>query len=845
MKKLLIFLIAALSFTADAFSQVRVPDLPELSASNNDSTWMLVSSNRTSRKIRGYKVAKMEMSSGPYEDSVFQWSGNTRRFIGVIRYQDGRYGGCDVTAINDTTYRISAANYRIGGIPYTSQTDTIQVSSNIGSDPLYRVFGVDNTGSAIVIPGTPATNPAIPIPTSSQLGCATVYFPGSSGTPIINNYVTNIQNIGRDSSAYHVGDGVQINDSTILFCNLYGVCDTVKIRYTGGNYIASDGPTTTSADVTVDANGNDFKVLNAKDIQFQQDLGGVGTQYIYGNASELQIGRILYGLGAYINFTDSSVNILSDNSSTGHSLKVRASGIELNPPAGDSLKVFLDKVPVDPSGGNNPVLTYSLADKKLYRTASAAGISRQEFLDSIDSVNQRIPTQFNPIAGTNITISGTYPNITFNATGAGGSQTLDQTLNNGNSTDTTINLVDSLNSGSGKIFFTMYPKGHGTTYGGQRSSSFNGMGYVHYPGVNADGRPNVVMLIAGYNGGYNTPIFSNEATWGLRGETWYQLGGVGHSEFHGFGPEFKPAGSSSSRRLGSYYVNNLTGVTTYNQQLENWNVFRGATDTVQVSSSESQFRVNGINYGSLVVGNSRTNENFAIEQSANGVAFSLNSYATPASAYFTFQSPVQAVTSATIGTGQQAAYQAAVGTAGYYGLKVVQSGLSTSSFGGITADVNTTGTYTQSYVRQLNASGTAEHWINVGNGAIGQYTFSDAAVGTRWRMYIKSGEADRQFKIGFGTSTYDSIMKMRGTDGLTSFRFPVNIGSAAYPQASAALEVTSTTAGFLPPRMTGTQAEAISSPAEGLLIYCTNGNGSTITSKGWWGYDGSTWAKLN
>lgn len=63
--------------------------------------------------------------------------------------------------------------------------------------------------------------------------------------------------------------------------------------------------------------------------------------------------------------------------------------------------------------------------------------------------------------------------------------------------------------------------------------------------------------------------------------------------------------------------------------------------------------------------------------------------------------------------------------------------------------------------------------------------------------------------------------------------------------SSATLEATSTTKGFLPPRMTGAQAEAISSPAEGLLIYSTNGSGTTITSKGWWGYEGSTWVKLN
>lgn len=52
------------------------------------------------------------------------------------------------------------------------------------------------------------------------------------------------------------------------------------------------------------------------------------------------------------------------------------------------------------------------------------------------------------------------------------------------------------------------------------------------------------------------------------------------------------------------------------------------------------------------------------------------------------------------------------------------------------------------------------------------------------------------------------------------------------------------TQGFLPPRMTSTQGSAISSPAEGLLIYVTDTNG-TFTSKGWWGYNGSAWEKLN
>ena len=72
------------------------------------------------------------------------------------------------------------------------------------------------------------------------------------------------------------------------------------------------------------------------------------------------------------------------------------------------------------------------------------------------------------------------------------------------------------------------------------------------------------------------------------------------------------------------------------------------------------------------------------------------------------------------------------------------------------------------------------------------------------------------------------------------------------PHSSAQLQVVGGSGlerkGFLPPVMTGAEAEQyISNPAEGLLIYATNASGSMqniITSKGWWGYNGSTWVKL-
>lgn len=72
----------------------------------------------------------------------------------------------------------------------------------------------------------------------------------------------------------------------------------------------------------------------------------------------------------------------------------------------------------------------------------------------------------------------------------------------------------------------------------------------------------------------------------------------------------------------------------------------------------------------------------------------------------------------------------------------------------------------------------------------------------------------------------------------------VGMGTTS-PHASARVDITSTTKGFLPPRMTGAQAESIATPAAGLMVYSTDGSGTTITSLGWWGYNGTTWVKIN
>ena len=101
--------------------------------------------------------------------------------------------------------------------------------------------------------------------------------------------------------------------------------------------------------------------------------------------------------------------------------------------------------------------------------------------------------------------------------------------------------------------------------------------------------------------------------------------------------------------------------------------------------------------------------------------------------------------------------------------------------------------------------------------------------------------------IGAGSNTVTL-----GDNNITATYLKGSIGigrtwttSAPSVNASAIVDIQGTTKGFLPPRMTGAQAEAIATPAEGLMIYATDGSGVTITSKGWWGYDGAAWVKLN
>lgn len=68
----------------------------------------------------------------------------------------------------------------------------------------------------------------------------------------------------------------------------------------------------------------------------------------------------------------------------------------------------------------------------------------------------------------------------------------------------------------------------------------------------------------------------------------------------------------------------------------------------------------------------------------------------------------------------------------------------------------------------------------------------------------------------------------------------VIVGATSPASSSAVLEASSTTQGFLPPRMTKAQRDAITSPIAGLMIWCSDNFGGELEV-----YNGSIWVNMN
>lgn len=172
------------------------------------------------------------------------------------------------------------------------------------------------------------------------------------------------------------------------------------------------------------------------------------------------------------------------------------------------------------------------------------------------------------------------------------------------------------------------------------------------------------------------------------------------------------------------------------------------------------------------------------------------------------------------GTGTSNLYRSATNslcTDGFFTFKApTLTGSQATSAITLTQTANTTGSFDMLNIDLTNtASGSNSTLIN-------------AKVGGAVRFRVKvNGDINMGANTDFGLSS--------GAGAL--FRYSLSVGSLSYPVASAVLECTSTTKGFLPPRMTTTQKNAIASPANGLLVFDT-----TLNQMSYW--NGTIWVNF-
>lgn len=184
-----------------------------------------------------------------------------------------------------------------------------------------------------------------------------------------------------------------------------------------------------------------------------------------------------------------------------------------------------------------------------------------------------------------------------------------------------------------------------------------------------------------------------------------------------------------------------------------------------------------------------------------------------------------------------------IGTAGTVGLGL--TGINTAGDAAQLVSGTTTGELF-GYVSFLNATNGAI-W-NLANRSSNQYARAEVQIqnsstsgtGQAYTRYMSNSS---DWSLGTRRDNQSlSIVRSSGLDGtpdLSISNITGNVGlGLAEANASAILDMTSTSKGFLPPRMTAAQKDAIGSPATGLVIYQTDG------TSGLYHYNGSAWATL-
>ena len=130
-------------------------------------------------------------------------------------------------------------------------------------------------------------------------------------------------------------------------------------------------------------------------------------------------------------------------------------------------------------------------------------------------------------------------------------------------------------------------------------------------------------------------------------------------------------------------------------------------------------------------------------------------------------------------------------------------------------------------IYKLNAATLVNDWVTF---SLGTTTVVDAGN--------LSGTTLKSTVINSSLTSMGTIASL--TTGAITNSGKLIVGASSAASASAVLEASSTTQGFLPPRMTKAQRNAIVSPIAGLMIWCTDNFGGEVEV-----FNGSNFVNLN
>jgi hypothetical protein len=132
-------------------------------------------------------------------------------------------------------------------------------------------------------------------------------------------------------------------------------------------------------------------------------------------------------------------------------------------------------------------------------------------------------------------------------------------------------------------------------------------------------------------------------------------------------------------------------------------------------------------------------------------------------------------------------------------------------------------------ISSLNTSSLSRLQVNGANGSL--FAVTDAVTGTVFTVNDASGLPI----VSVDTGLNDVVtIGTYGSNALVVRNNQVGIGTTT-PNVAALLDITSTTKGFLPPRMTSTQRDAIASAPASLIVYNTTDNAISLHNGTAWG----------